>query len=327
MWGGGAESKKNKKLAERLARNLENLKKHPKQVPAGLDNRADILHEARFYPGATGKSTDVWLQARKVIGLTGPDPVLKYDFDGIGASERLNSYLIAQWHNLGSKDFSIKMMNKKAVDLARAGTSKDSSHPIKDFEDVQEVKMALVSLRGALHLIFPFCMMMEPLDIFLNSVRFGEATFGYNPPPHKIEFLAGFIDSVLRYNAEHWDDESKHMDYMEIRAKWFAEIQEKFPTGAAYTKPSPLPKQQQKEQVPAPAKSAEKAPRTNFPMDLCKNFQFGNCKQTEKSCKYKLDNRIELLHLCGYWLPEENRFCRQPNHTYTDHRKNPTLYK
>jgi hypothetical protein len=108
---------------------------------------------------------------------------LKYDFDGIGASERLNSYLIAQWHNLGSKDFSIKMMNKKAVDLARAGTSKDSSHPIKDFEDIQEVKMALVSLRGALHLIFPFCMMMEPLDIFLNSVRFGEATFGYNPPP------------------------------------------------------------------------------------------------------------------------------------------------
>jgi hypothetical protein len=63
----------------------------------------------------------VWLQARKVIGLTGPDPVLKYDFDGIGASERLNSYLIATWHNLGSKDFSIKMMNKKAVDLARTG--------------------------------------------------------------------------------------------------------------------------------------------------------------------------------------------------------------
>ncbi len=72
-------SKTGKKLTERLAKNLEKAKQIPRQVLAGQDNRADILHEARFLPGHTCKNTEVWLHARQKLGLTGPEPVSKYD--------------------------------------------------------------------------------------------------------------------------------------------------------------------------------------------------------------------------------------------------------
>jgi hypothetical protein len=147
IWGGGgAAGKKNNKLTERLARNLEAAKKNPTQVQAGIDNRSDILHPARFMPGPTCKNTEVWLAARKEIGLSGHEPVSKYDFDGIGINDRLKSFLITNIHQLGSKEFSLKMLNKKALDAARAGTSKDSSHPVRDFENIQEIRMALATL-------------------------------------------------------------------------------------------------------------------------------------------------------------------------------------
>ena len=88
--GGGLESKRSKKLAERRARNLEAVKKNPQRIPAGLDNRSDILHMGRFLPGPICKCTDVWISARKEMGLSGQEPVAKYDFDGIGVSDRLN---------------------------------------------------------------------------------------------------------------------------------------------------------------------------------------------------------------------------------------------
>ncbi len=74
-----------------MARNLDCSKKYPKQIPAGEDNREDILHKARFLPGYTGQNTEFWLRARKEVGL---DPVSKYDFEVMGASDRINSWII-----------------------------------------------------------------------------------------------------------------------------------------------------------------------------------------------------------------------------------------
>ena len=118
-WGGGEKGRST--LTERMSRNLEKSKKIPKQVPAGQDNRADILHKARFLPGHTAKNSDIWLQARQEIGLTGLEPVSKYDFEGTGTSDKINSALIAKLHNPGGTDFSIKMMSPKALEAARGG--------------------------------------------------------------------------------------------------------------------------------------------------------------------------------------------------------------
>jgi len=70
-----ARKKKDSKiLSERLSANLEKLNESPMEVPSGKDNCADLLHEARFLRGARGKSQDVWVAARKKLGLTGFGP-------------------------------------------------------------------------------------------------------------------------------------------------------------------------------------------------------------------------------------------------------------
>jgi hypothetical protein len=102
--GGGSGSKTSKRLMEKLSRNLDRAKK-PKQVPAGLDNRSDVLHEARFLPGHICKHETLWIQARQTIGLTGLDPVSQYDFDSLGLAGKINSQIIAKLHNPGEKKF------------------------------------------------------------------------------------------------------------------------------------------------------------------------------------------------------------------------------
>ncbi len=90
MLGGVGGHKSRKKLTERLAKNLEKAKLYPQDVPAGQDNWATLLHEARFLPGLTCKQTEVWLAARRHIGLKGLEPVSKYDSEGLGLSGRIN---------------------------------------------------------------------------------------------------------------------------------------------------------------------------------------------------------------------------------------------
>jgi hypothetical protein len=77
-------AKSSKKLTEKLAKNLEKIKKFPSKIQFGEDNRADVLHDARFLGGHTCLHTEVWLRARKVIGLSGMDPISRYDSKCLG---------------------------------------------------------------------------------------------------------------------------------------------------------------------------------------------------------------------------------------------------
>jgi hypothetical protein len=204
--GGGGGSNSSDKQTEKLAKNLEQAKKYPKLVPAGQDNRADILHEARFLPGPTCKQTEVWLTARRHIGLSGVDPVSKYDSEGLGLSGRLNSTIWALLHNPGSKEISIEMLAPAALEAARGTTEREGGHPKRKFDSFQEIRMAVATLRVASRLALPWNFAMETLDFFLNSVQFGEPDFGVRA--NKFTFLTDFIDQVLHHNAENWDDEN-----------------------------------------------------------------------------------------------------------------------
>ena len=65
---------KERKAEDKLYQNRETLATTPALVPGGVDNRLDILHEARFLPGATCSAAKIWLEARKAIGGNGPPP-------------------------------------------------------------------------------------------------------------------------------------------------------------------------------------------------------------------------------------------------------------
>ncbi len=57
-----------KDLESKMAQALEQLQLNPTQVPAGLDERCENLHKARFYSGTVGLLQDKWLKARELLG-------------------------------------------------------------------------------------------------------------------------------------------------------------------------------------------------------------------------------------------------------------------
>lgn len=331
MLGGGGKA--TKKLTEKLARNLERTKQNPKEIRAGQDNRADMLHEARFLPGPTCKHTELWLKARRSVGLSGVDPVSKYDTEGMGLGGKINSTIWALLHNPGSKELSIEMLAPAALEAARGYTEKEAAHPKKHFENFHDLRMALATLRVASRMALPWNFAIETLDFFLNSVQFGEPEFGQRQ--NKFLFLAEFIDQVLHMNAEAWDDEKNYMTHSDLRGKWYGDVQEKYPRGGGGGGPSQRfdnRSRQTKGPTPSPTKgtpadssSGGGSSRTTpykgpyIPDHLCRRYQYKRCpKQEEKECTPPWGQGT-LAHLCGHYLRDEKKYCEQA-HPLLDHK-------
>jgi hypothetical protein len=319
-------SKSAKKLTERLAKNLEKAKKVPKQVPAGLDNRADLLHEARFLPGHTCKNTELWLRARELLGLTGQEPVSKYDSEGLGLGGRINSYIWAQLHNPGSKRISIRMLSPPALEAARGDLDKEASHPTRDFENMHDLKMAVHTLRAASRLALPWNFAFETLDLFLSSVQFGEKQSGFWQ--NNFGFVTKFIDQVINLNAENWDDRQHFLTFADLRGKWLGDIGERTNRGGGN-----FPRTDQRYRQTARDTNTSQKPATDsatgvlggqrvnqyIPGYLCRNYNYGKCKITGRACQAVWDPNQELLHQCGFLNKDTKKYCLQ-NHPYIEHK-------
>jgi hypothetical protein len=269
--------------------------------------------------------------ARRLIGLTGVEPVSKYDSEGLGLSGRINSAIWAILHNPGSKELSIEMLAPAAIEAARGHPEKDTGHPKRHFENFHDLKMAMATLRVASRMALPWNYAFETLDFFLNSVQFGETEFGYRP--NRFLFLAEFIDQILHVNAENWDDEKPFLTYSDIRGKWFGDVHERFPRGVGgpqrydfkqrtapkHTVPSPT---KNPPGIPPPAQGTSPGPSYRgpyVPNHLCRRFQYKRCpKQDEKECTAPWGQGT-LAHLCSFFIKEEQKWCEQP-HPLVDHK-------
>jgi len=86
----------------------------------------------------------------------------------------INSHIWASLHNPGSKDFSIKMLSPEALNIARSANEKDANTCKKDFTNVNDIRLALNTIRTATHLIHPWNLSIATLEYFFNSEQFGE---------------------------------------------------------------------------------------------------------------------------------------------------------
>ena len=77
-------AKPGKRLEMRHRQNFAKARANPTVIPEGLDNRSSILHGACFLPGAAAKGADIWLQAQKVWGPQGVEPICNYDMTIMG---------------------------------------------------------------------------------------------------------------------------------------------------------------------------------------------------------------------------------------------------
>jgi hypothetical protein len=62
----------------KLTLNAQQLAASPVAVPAGYDDRKDVLHVARFLGGASCSAQALWLRARDTLGPNGVVPLGKY---------------------------------------------------------------------------------------------------------------------------------------------------------------------------------------------------------------------------------------------------------
>ena len=308
-----SHGKGGKKLTDKMAKNLEQIKKNPKKIEKGLDNRADIIHDSRFLGGHICKNSEIWLKAREKIGIFGLDPISRYDSEGLGMNGNINSHIWASLHNPGSKDFSIKMLSPEALNIARSANEKDANSCKKDFTNLNDVRLGLNTIRSATHLIHPWNLSTASLEYFLNSVHFGEKETMGNF--EKIKFVTKFIDEVLANNAEAWDDSKPYMSANKISNKWVADLMTKGPK--TFQKTEQKQKQQKNENQDGNKTGMFK--KVYVPGYVCRRFNFNACpNQGDASCAAPWNSALKLKHICAFANPD--RTLCQKFHSFQDHK-------
>jgi hypothetical protein len=295
-------------LTEKLAANFEKVKNFAVEVQAGQDYCTGQAHKARFLRGYVGNSQELWLQARKAIGLTGLDPISNYETVSIGLNGLLTSKVWHEVHSPSSKLLSVRMLTASSMKNAWAGTEKNSE--IQEFQSVHELKMAVVALDGCIRKVMPWNQSFATIAIFLHTVNFGETELADRAD--RLTFLADFIDEVIRYNAQAWDEERHFMSAQEVAAKWSALFLRRY---------AEAPK---KASGGATAKKNEKGKKEpkgkeRLPPGTCRQFQSGECKHPGEKHSAAWDSELIQRHHCGKWLADKKRWCLG-NHAKKDHK-------
>jgi len=287
------------------------------------------LHSARFLGGHTCRNSEVWLEARKKLGLTGLEPVSRYDSESIGLSGNINSHIWANLHNPGSKEISIKMLSPNGIKETRGVSEKNGSAVKKDFEEIGEMRTALATLRAASHFVNPWNFSFVALEYFLISVQFGVKDL--QNKENRISFVTNFIDEIILHNAEAWDDAKTFLQANEISNKWVSEIMLKFPRGSQNSvsynkqknqKQNQSGKNQQNQQNNSPQKPPPKAfqGKPFIPGGLCRRFNYNICPdQSNDSCTALWDKNVCLKHQCATYDTSAKKYCLG-KHSLLDHK-------
>jgi hypothetical protein len=308
--------KNGKILTEKLAENYERVRSFAVDVPAGKDYCTGTVHEARFLRGYVGNSQEIWLQARRKMGLAGLDPISNYETVSVGLNGLLSGRVWHEAHSPSSKLLSVRMLTASAMKTAWLGPDKPAE--VKEFASVQELKMAVVALDGCIRKIMPWNAAFATLAIFLHTVNFGEAEL--SGKENRLVFLADFIDEVIRFNAQAWDEERHFMSAQDLAAKWAA---------AFLRQSSDRPRKdgggggngsgggQKRAEKTKTGKSGSKTDRV--PAQTCKLYQTGECTHTGDRHSASWDPEYVLRHQCAQWLPEKKRHCYKA-HPKKDHK-------
>jgi hypothetical protein len=102
--------------------------------------------------------------------------------------------------------------------MKSAWVTQEKAGDVKEFDTLHDLKMAMVALDTCVRKVFPWNFAFTTLAIFLQSVNFGEREL--DSKPDRLIFLADFVDEVIRYNAQAWDEERHFMSAQEEAAKW-----------------------------------------------------------------------------------------------------------
>ncbi len=214
----------------------------------------------------------------------------------------------AELHNPGSRMISVRQLNPLTMkSTARLSVRKEEMN-LKEFERSQDMRMAVMALESAVHMIMPWNHSFKALANFLNTVEFGEKLGG--DCEDRLAFVADFIDEVMAENADAWDNKANFLSCHEIGTKWHSEVSLKF--GMADGTGS----RQGKNQDSAHRKST---PVKDAMRKLCRKFNAGECKIKDDFHPAHWDSGINLKHACSFFDKAKNRVCME-KHPKIEHK-------
>ncbi len=94
----------------------------------------------------------------------------------------------------------------------------DKSDTPKEFDSLFDLKMAMVTLEGAMHKVMPWNFAYKTIYIFMVSVDFGESDLAGCDT--RTQILANFVDEALRANARNWEEKKKFLYHQDLCIKW-----------------------------------------------------------------------------------------------------------
>jgi hypothetical protein len=310
----GKKARSSQFLSEKLAENFERVKTFHTRVESGEDQCMGRAHNARFLRGYVGNSQELWLQARRHLGLTGLDPISNYETVSIGLNGHLSSRVWHEVHSPSSKILSLRMLTPSA--MKSAWVTQEKAGEIKEFDTLHDLKMAVMALDTCVRKVFPWNFAFTTLAIFLQSVNFGEKEL--DSKPDRLIFLADFVDEVIRYNAQAWDEERHFMSAQEVAAKWTGAMLRRG-AGPSPSSDGPAAKAKKAGNGNGSEKKDVSQNRDRFPPGVCKQFQNNACTHTGDKHAAHWDSEYVLRHLCARYLPEKKRWCLG-NHSKKDHK-------
>jgi hypothetical protein len=286
-----------------MAANYENLLNFPETIPAGIDDCTGLVHMARFLRGYVGDGQDLWLQGRKILGAEGIAPICNYEVVSMGLGDLLSPKVWAKIHKPNARDLSITMLSQGSVE--EAWKNPDKSDTPKEFDSLFDMKMAMVTLEGAMHKVMPWNFSYKTIYIFMVSVDFGETDLAGCDT--RTQILANFVDEALRANARNWEEKKKFLSHQDLCVKWTALITRK----ASLLKAANGNKDK--------GKQGEGKDKRRVPSWVCKAFNDGKCTQKDDRHPSDWNPNFFLKHVCNRWLPDKNKHCLE-SHKRGDHK-------
>ncbi len=198
----------------KMAQALEQLRLNLTQVPAGLDDRCEPLHEARFYGGAVGLLQDKWLKARELQGLEGVTPLASYDFDSVGIAGCITSKGLFDMHNPANPNLKLKhfsstnpvssSLNSRRLTLANGDHAVDINESFRELEHMSDFKAALRVDMKAKTIVWPFNHSISAIKSFMDSSVYCAKKTAHLSDKERAQELAAFVDHVFHTNSHRW---------------------------------------------------------------------------------------------------------------------------
>jgi len=301
-------------VSAKLTFNAQQLVASPVAVPAGLDDRRDHLHAARFLGGASCSAQALWLKAREVLGAKGVVALGNYDLDSLGCGGCVTPKGWLELHNPSSNELKLKLFHMPNVggsSLAskKVSVSDGSSLSINDdFSEVLDLegfRSALNALREAMCSALPWNRSIGAIMGFMVNSAFCQSDLTNNSK--RAAILTEFIDYVLSRNALNWENAQPFLstdDLSHVWTTWKGKRSSSFQSDKKAALPGGVSNSQQ-----------TRRPRD----DICRRFNSpSGCPNKADNCKTLYGSK--LRHVCNFFLPGGRGKKCEKDHGRPDHK-------